>query len=151
MVWGCITVKGVGHLHRITGIMCATDYVQILDEHLLGTLHDYNMKPCHYFFQQDGDPKHTSRLAKTWVAKSGLHTLPWPAQSPDMSIIEHLWDELDRRVRARDIQPNSVDELWAVLVEEWSKISQNIVDKLYGSMSHRVAELKKAKGGNTRY
>ncbi|GBE84304.1 hypothetical protein SCP_0602820 [Sparassis crispa] len=150
MVWGCITPEGVGRLHRITGIMRAVDYVQILEQDLLGTLHNYHMNPHHYFFQQDNDPKHSSHL-RSWVDESGLHSLPWPAQSPDMNLIEHVWDILDRRVRARNPQPSSVDQLWDALEEEWSRISSAQVQKLYGSMPNRVAELKKAKGGNTRY
>ncbi len=38
MVWGCITGQGMGRLHRIEGIMCRPDYVQILNDHYLGTL-----------------------------------------------------------------------------------------------------------------
>src|SRR5216684_487837 len=38
MVWGCITGQGMGRLHRIKGIMCGPDYVQILNDHYLGTL-----------------------------------------------------------------------------------------------------------------
>jgi hypothetical protein len=42
-------------------------------------------------------------------------------------------------------------ELWVALKEEWEKIDQDFIDKLYDSMPSRVRELLKAKGGNTRY
>ncbi|KAH9921054.1 uncharacterized protein B0H18DRAFT_880556, partial [Fomitopsis serialis] len=58
---------------------------------------------------------------------------------------------LDRRVRARSPHPSSVDQLWEVLQEEWSRISLGVVQKLYVSMPNRVAELMSAWGGNTRY
>ena len=44
MVWGCITGQGMGRLHKIDGIMCATDYVKILKDQFLGTLKDLKMR-----------------------------------------------------------------------------------------------------------
>ena len=37
--------------------------------------------------------------------------LDWPAQSPDRNHIKHLWDELERQLRARPILPTSVPDL----------------------------------------
>ena len=34
-------------------------------------------------FQQDNDPKHTSRKAKEWLREHGFEIMVWPAQSPD--------------------------------------------------------------------
>jgi hypothetical protein len=103
MVWGCITSKGMGRLVRIDGKMDGPAYVRILKEGLLGTLKDYGMKctgKYGYIFQQDNDPKHTSHVVSEFLAKKKIKKLPWPPSSPDMSIIEHVWDQIDRRVRA---------------------------------------------------
>ena len=43
MVWGCITPWGVGRLHRIKGNMDSKQYCSILEQSLLGTLHDYSL------------------------------------------------------------------------------------------------------------
>jgi hypothetical protein len=56
MVWGCISAKGMGRLHRIEGIMCSPDYVKILNEHLLGSMKDLGLRRTgnsSHIFQQD--------------------------------------------------------------------------------------------------
>jgi transposase len=45
-------------------------------------------------------------------------------KSPDLNPIEHIWDLLDQRVRARTIPPRNVWEVAGALVEEWGNISQ---------------------------
>jgi len=42
----------------------------------------------------DNDPKHTSRAAQEFYAKSGINWWRTPAESPDMNPIENLWHEL---------------------------------------------------------
>jgi hypothetical protein len=42
--------------------------------------------------------------ATTWcktVQQEAIELLPWPAMSPDMNLIKHLWDYLGRKVNAR--------------------------------------------------
>ena len=93
MVWGMITSKGMGRLHRIDGIMCGLDYVKILEKQFLGSLKDLKIRCTGkegLIFQQDNDPKHRSRVAEDWFQTKKVKCLPWPLSSPDMSIIEHV-------------------------------------------------------------
>ena len=151
MVWGCITATGPGRICRIEGTMDATLYTQILDDELLGTLGDLEIKKKDIYFQQDNDPKHTSWLASEWFSKKKLDKLDWPSQSPDMNIIEHVWDHLEHRVRTRTKLPSNVTELWDALVEEWHNIEDDYIVSLYESMPRRVQALLDAKGGHTKY
>jgi hypothetical protein len=150
-VWGCVTWNGTGRLHRVEGIMKATQLCQIYEEALLGTLTDYGMQIGDTIFQQDNDPKHTSKMATQWLQGHGFTQLPWPANSPDMSIIEHLWDVLDDRIRARKPLPSNENQLWVALQEEWGKITPEEVQHYYKSIPRRVEALLGAKGGHTRY
>ncbi|KAF9471089.1 hypothetical protein BDN70DRAFT_820491 [Pholiota conissans] len=68
-----------------------------------------------------------------------------------MNIIENTWDHLDRMIRLRDPLPTSLDQLWVALLDEWGKLDQAYIDKLYASLPKRVQALKKAKGCATRY
>ncbi|KAJ4438532.1 hypothetical protein ANN_14477 [Periplaneta americana] len=61
------------------------------------------------------------------------------ACSPDLNPIEHLWDELDRRLRSREMRPTSILQLSAMLEEEWRRIPVDILHKLVESIPDRVA------------
>ncbi|KAJ8870702.1 hypothetical protein PR048_029727 [Dryococelus australis] len=62
-----------------------------------------------------------------------------PPRAPDLNPIEHLWDELDRRVRARQARPKSIAQLMEWLKEEWRRILVDVLQTLVESMPDRVA------------
>ena len=101
--------------------------------------------------QQDGARPHTARLTMNFLAQNGINVLDWPAMSPDMSPIEHVWDDLKRRVYARPHPPRTLRELRQAVVQEWNNIPQQLIDQKILSMRRRVQDLINARGGYTRY
>ena len=83
--------------------------------------------------------------------RNHIRVLPSPALSPDLSPIEHLWDELGRRVRHRQNPPETLQELRDALVHEWNNIPQAFIQRLIGSMRRRCEAVVAAIGGHTRY
>jgi transposase len=150
MVWGCFCLYGLGPLVRINGKQTANDYINVLQNYLLpylGGLDDQN----NYLFQDDSAPIHRARVTLHWLSENNIDQLSWPAQSPDLNPIEHLWDELERRVRKRIPLPKNETELFDLLQEEWLKLDESIYQNLVESMSRRVHAVVEAKGYPTRY
>uniref|UniRef100_A0AAZ3R4Y1 Tc1-like transposase DDE domain-containing protein n=1 Tax=Oncorhynchus tshawytscha TaxID=74940 RepID=A0AAZ3R4Y1_ONCTS len=52
-------------------------------------------------FQHDNAQPHVARICTQFLEAGNVPVLPWPAYSPDISPIEHVWDALDQRVRGK--------------------------------------------------
>ena len=89
-VWGMITAFGVGRIVRIEGNLNKELYTEILEDDVLGSFSDLGLDYHDFYFQQDNDSKHTSKLAQQWFKNNDTDVLPWPPNSPDISIIENL-------------------------------------------------------------
>lgn len=148
MVWGCMSAAGVGNLAFIEGNMNKYDYINILKNNLrdsaekLGILNSFK-------FYSDNDPKHTSHVAKMWVLYNCPKVLNAPPQSPDLNVIEHVWNELEIRIRKHTIK--NKNDLKRVLMEEWRKIEPSFTEKLVKSMPNRLRAVECSRGHPTKY
>ena len=151
MMWGCMFWEGIGYATRIEGKMDAELYCAILDEELQESLHHHNKSLSDVIFHQDNDPKHTSKRAQNWFKDHGFTVMKWPAQSPDLNPIKHLWWYLKQRLDEYKNPPKSLQELWECCKAEWEKIPKEVRQNLIESMPRRVAAVSRAKGGHTKY
>lgn len=148
MVWGCMSAVGVGSLVFIDGTMDKSVYLNILKENLHNSVQKLGLGE-NFYFQQDNDPKHIAHDVRMWIIHHVPHILPTPPQSPDMNPIEHLWDELGRRLEKHSI--SSKAQLKEILQTEWDKIGGEVTKKIVDSMPNRIKEVIKRKGLATRY
>jgi transposase len=151
MVWGCMGWNGVGKLVEVQGKMDADQYCEILDDGMVESFEKLDMPGDEQIFQQDNDPKHTSKKAQQWFKDNDIQVLDWPAQSPDLNPIEHLWDHLKRQLQKYDTPPKGVHELWDRVVKEWNGIPPKVCQNLIESVPRRLQAVIKAQGGHTKY
>ena len=81
--------------------------------------------------------------------KNSINRFKWLAQSPDINPIEHIWDELKRRLRPHS--PKNKDKLWSIMEQEWRGIGREETSKLANSLSKRLQEILKDSGEPMRY
>jgi hypothetical protein len=150
-VWGCFSGRGLGYCYVFSEHLDGKLMKSILDEHLIPSahLHYETEPPEQWWFLQDNDPKHKSRLVKDWIHNQGIHCLDFPPYSPDLNPIENLWNDLARRVETR--QAETVEQLQDVVAEEWAATSTDLLVKLAHSMPKRCQAVIDAEGGHTKY
>ena len=149
MVWAAI-VNGFGSpLVVIDGNLNAQRYRgDILAHHVIPLLHNNaNIS----MFQHDNATSHTARDTVTFLRTKNIDFIDdWPANSPDLNPIEHVWDSLDRRSRRRSNLPVNVNELRQALSQEWNTITQAGINTLDKSMRRRCTAVVNSRGGHTR-
>jgi transposase len=151
MIWGCITYEGVGFSCKVEGNMDAELYSDILRDELERTIAYYHLDHEEVIFQQDGDSKHTSNLAQETLDELGLEVMEWPAQSPDLNPIEHVWKQLKSDLKAENRVFATKDELWEAVEELMMDENKDTCRNLIASMPSRVQAVINAKGGYTKY
>ncbi len=98
------------------------------------------------YFMQDGAGCHRSRVASDFFeANPRINKLKWPARSPDLNPIEHLWGRVQVEVSKRG--PRDHESLEQFFHEEIAKIPTEEIDALVESFIERLKKCIKKKGG----
>ena len=147
MVWGGIMGKRKTSLIVVQSNLNAQGYInQILQPEAVPFLQRYG--PA--ILMHDNARPHDARICRQFLSRNNVNVLPWPAVSPDINPIEHIWDYLGRTVRARGNVYNLRD-LEKAFIQEWNNIPNVVIRRYAMSMRGRLAACINSRGGHARY
>ena len=147
MVWRCVSRDCRLDLVTIRGNLTGDQYIREVlrpvvvphfDNHPLATRPEY---------MDDNAKPHRSRAVTAFMRTNAISTIPWPAMTPDLNPI----DILGRRIQARELPVQNLQQLEAALHQEWQQLIQQQIRRLTGSMRRWVECVIRARGGYTRY
>ncbi|GFX77049.1 periostin [Trichonephila clavipes] len=95
-----------------------------------------------FLFMDDNARPHHANIVDECLQSEDITRMNWPAYSPDLNPIEHVWDMLGRRIAARQPPPTCLPELRRALLDEWCSIPQDQIDNLILSLPKRLKPLK---------
>ncbi|GFT28292.1 transposable element Tcb2 transposase [Trichonephila clavipes] len=104
-----------------------------------------------FLFMDDNAPCHRTVAAEQLLESEDIERMDWPARSPDLNPIEHVWDFLGRRLAARTLPPVTIRELRLALQDEWAAMPQQLIDTLILSMGRRCETCLAVRGDHIPY
>ncbi|UYV63408.1 MAP4K1 [Cordylochernes scorpioides] len=78
----------------------------------------------------DNTRPHRAGVVDTFLQNHAIARMNWPARSPDLNPIEHVWDKLGRRISSLQPPLRNTHELETALKQEWALIPQELINSL---------------------
>ncbi|GFV96925.1 transposable element Tcb1 transposase [Trichonephila clavipes] len=104
-----------------------------------------------FILMDDNCRPYRANLMEDFLFEEGIVRMEWPACSPDVNPIEHVFSALGRRVAGRQPPPQTLQELESALLEEWDIIPQLLINSHIDSLPQRCSTLLAVCGNHNLY
>jgi transposase len=130
MVWGCISHDCKLDLVTIQGNPTGDQYIRDVLQPVVVPHFDNHPLATRPVYMDDNARPYHSRAVTAYLQSEAVTSVSWPAMSPDLNPIEHIWDMLGRRIQARQPPVQNIRQLEAALHREWQQLSQQDIRRL---------------------
>ena len=137
MVWAGVSANARTDLVFTDDNLNDQRYInEVLTPHVLPFLRQ--MPDPNPIFQDNNARPHRARIVDDYLRANKVNRMNWPAMSPDLTCIEHVWDLLGRAESAQLDRNSSLQDIRQFLREEWTRIPQQTIRKLVFSSKNKV-------------
>jgi hypothetical protein len=149
MVWGDISMEACPELVVVNGgAMTANRYItNILESHVVPFAPFIGNDSI---LMHDNGRPHIAQIVNEYLDTVEIRHMIWPARSPDLNPIGHVWDMVGRRIKVRNPAPANLRHLSAAVIQEWQEIDQAVIQDLFEGMARRMEAVIQARGRNIR-
>ncbi|GFW28962.1 transposable element Tc3 transposase [Trichonephila clavipes] len=139
LVWGGIILGSRTDLHVQSVTMIGHIYRDIILEQHVRLFR--GAMGAEFLFMDDNARPHRASIVNECLESEDITRMDWPAHSPDLNPIEHMWDMLGRRIATRQPPPTCLPKLRRALLDEWCNIPQDQIDNLILIVGNRYKAL----------
>ncbi|GFT14349.1 MPN domain-containing protein CG4751 [Trichonephila clavipes] len=132
LLWGGIILGSRNDLHVQSVTITGHIYRDVILEQHVRLFR--GAMGAEFLFMDDNARPHRASIVDKCLQSEDITRMDWPAYSPDLNLIEHVWDMLGRRIAARQPPPTCLPELQRALLDEWCNIPEDQIDNLILSM-----------------
>ena len=129
----------------VTAQICRDDILDPIVRPYAGAVGDS------FILQDDNARPHRARLMEDYFREATIVHMGWPARSPDLNPIEHVWDALGRRIAALNPPPTTLQGLRTALTQQWALLPTALINTIILSMEHRCRACIAARSDHTPY
>jgi hypothetical protein len=156
MFWGTI-VRGTKGPYVFIEKEWGSVNSEVYNTHVLSLVQEYCTQNPGCIFMQDNAPAHRSLETRINLLERDIHWIPWPPYSPDLNLIEHVWNWMKNWIqehywRAKyNASKLAPAQLKQIILEAWNAVPDSYIERLYDSWWERCQAVIDANGGPTRY
>ena len=103
-----------------------------------------------WWYIQDNASVHTARVVDDWMSEQGFgRDANFPPCSPDLNLIESVFGIMVERMSSEKL--DTVPKLVHAIQSTWNSLTRSDILNFYASWRDRLAAVRAAEGGPTRF